>query len=120
RHPQLLLMGCLCLFTQPFVIALSMGLRVFHNRVSIFNADRITQTPNRPCTSPEIPEFPVAVHIDRTPYDVVMNMFLIDMSTNDKSMIPLCKSPGKFHSQPVRLFRRTLSRYQALAYMLGT
>ena len=82
-------MGWLCLISQPLVITFSVGFWILYNRQSIFNADRITQLPNRFGTAPKVTELPVTVRINRRPDDVIMDMGFINMRADHKGVITL-------------------------------
>ena len=40
------------LIAHPFVVDLSMGFWILHNRVSVLNADGVTEPPRHPCVEP--------------------------------------------------------------------
>ena len=48
-----------------------------------------------------------------------MNVRLVYVSADHKSMILFCESPGKFHSQPVGFFQGNLTGAEGLAHMIG-
>ena len=112
-------MGWLCLISQPLVITFSVGFWILYNRQSIFNADRITQLPNRFGTAPKVTELPVTVRINRRPDDVIMDMGFINMRADHKGVITLGEPFGKFYTQSVGFFRCDLSRLKRLANMIS-
>ena len=61
HHPQRLPLGLFGPIPQPLVIALSMWLRVLHNRVSVLNADGVIEPPDRTGAAPKIPKLPLIV-----------------------------------------------------------
>ena len=97
-------MGGLCPVLQPLVIAFPMRFWVLYNGIAVFNADGIIVPPDRAGAAPEVSEFPVAVHIDCVPDDVIM-----DMGADHKGMIALGEPFGKLHAQPVGFFRGDLA-----------
>ena len=92
---------------------------MFHNGQSVLNADGVVQAPDSLCAAPKVAELPVALHIDRRPDDVIMDMRFVDMGTDDKSVFSLGKPFGKFHPQPVGLLRCDLTGFERLADMVG-
>ena len=73
---------------QPLVVALAVGLGVLHDGVAVLNADGIAQPPHRPGAAQKIAELAVAVQVDRIPNDVVMDVRLVDVGTDDKVISP--------------------------------
>ena len=78
-------MGRLGLIAQPLVVAFPVGPGVLHNGQSILNTDSVTQAPDGPCAAPKVAELPVAIHIDRRPDDVIMDMGLVDVVQTTKA-----------------------------------
>ena len=112
-------MGGLRLIPQPLVIAFSMRFWVLYNGIAVLNADGIIQPPDRAGAAPEVSEFPVTVHIDCVPDDVVMDMGFVDMGADHKGVISLGEPLCKLHAQPVGFFRGDLTGDKGLPDMVG-
>lgn len=109
----------LCLIAQPLVVALAMGLWILHNEVAVLNADGIIESLHSPGASPEVSELPVTFQIDGVPDDMIVDMGLVDMSADDKGVVPLSESPGKLLPQPVCFLCSDLAGDKRLAQMIG-
>ena len=96
-----------------------MGLWVLNNGQSVLNADGVAQSTDGFCAAPKVAELPVTVQVDRTPNDMIMDMGLVNVGTNDKGVFALGEPLGKLHAQPVRFLRRDLPRAERLADMVG-
>ena len=92
---------------------------VRYNGIAVLNADGIVEPPNRAGTAPKVSEFPVTVHIDRVPDDVIMDMGFVDMGADHKGVIALGEPFGKLHTQPVGFFRGNLAGDKGLPDMVG-
>ena len=112
-------MGGLRLIPQPLVIAFSMRFWVLYNGIAVLNTDGIVEPPDRAGTAPKVSEFPVTVHIDCVPDDVVMDMGFVDMGADHKGVISLGEPFGKLHAQPVCFFRGNLAGDKGLPDMVG-
>ena len=51
---------------------------------AVLNADGVAQMPDRFCAAPKITELPVTVQVDRTPHDMIMDMGLVNVGTDDR------------------------------------
>ena len=112
-------MGVLRLIAQPLVVTFAVGFWVFDNGQSVLNADGVAQMPDSFCAAPKITELPVTVQVDRTPNDMIMNMGLVNVGTDDKGVFALGEPLGKFHAQPVGFLRGDLPRTEGLTDMVG-
>ena len=106
------------LIAQPFVVALSMGLWILHDGVSVLNADGVTEPPHRTGAAPEISKLPVAVQVDCTPNDVIVDVFLVNVGTDNESMIAFGKPPRHLHAEAVCLLRCDLPRHKGLPQVI--
>ena len=97
------------LIAQPLVIAFSMRFRVFYDGVAVLNANRIIEPPHSSGAAPEVSELPVTVQVDGVPDDVMVNMGLVNVCADDKSIVALGESPGQLLAQPVCFLRRNLA-----------
>ena len=77
-------MGGLRLIAQPLVVTFAVGSWVFDNGQSVLNADGVAQMPDSFCAAPKITELPVTVQVDRTPNDMIMDMGLVNVGTDDR------------------------------------
>ena len=71
----------------PAVIAHAVRLRIFNHRHSVLNTDQVTKPPNCYRAAQEISKFAGAVQRGGIPIDVIMDMMLVCVGTNDKGMI---------------------------------
>ncbi len=94
-------MGWFRLVSQPLVVAFPVGLWVLDNGQPVLNAEGIAQMPDCFCAAPKVAELPVTVQVDRTPNDMIMDMGLVDVGTDDKGVFSLGEPLGKLHAQPV-------------------
>ena len=92
---------------------------VLYNGIAVLNADGIVEPPDCAGAAPKVSEFPVTVHIDRVPDDVIMDMGFVDMGADHKGMIALGEPFGKLHAQPVGFFRGNLAGDKGLPDMVG-
>lgn len=79
----------------------------------------VIHAPDRPCGTPEVTEFLLAVQRCRVYNDVVMDMVLIYVGADDKGVIALCQFQRQFLPDPVRFFRGNFSRLKCLPEMVG-
>ena len=112
-------MGGLRLIAQPLVVTFAVGLWVLDNGQSVLNADGVAQSTNGFCAAPKVAELPVTVQVDRTPNDMIMDMGLVNVGTNDKGVFALGEPLGKFYTEPVGFLRGNLPRAERLANMVG-
>ena len=66
-----------------------MLLRILYDRESVFCTDQIRELSDSPIASNEVAELVCAVKSRGVPIDVVMNVRLVGMGADDKSMISL-------------------------------
>ena len=85
-------MGGLRLIAQPLVVAFSVWLWVLDNGQPVLDAEGIAQTPDGFGAAPKVAELPVTVQVDRTPNDMIMDMGLVNVGTDDTS-VPLLNDP---------------------------
>src|SRR5699024_6703946 len=112
-------MGGLCLIAQPLVVTFAVGLWVFDNGQSVLNANGVAQSTDGFCAAPEVAKLPVTLQVDRTPNDMIMDMGLVNVGTDDKGVFSLGEPLGKFYTQPVSFLRANLPRAERLANMVG-
>ena len=112
-------MGWFRLVSQPLVVTFAVGLWVLDNGQPVLNAEGIAQMSDGFRTAPKVAELPVTIQIDSTPNNVIMDMGLVNMGTNDKGVFSLGEPLGKFHTQPVGFLRGDLPRAKGLADMVG-
>ena len=105
--------------SEPFVVAFPMRLGIFHNGVTILNADGIIEPPYRLGTAPKIAKLPGAIQRGGVPDNVVMDVRLVHMGTDNKSVIALGEPHCQFAAQAVGLFRGDLARDKGLSYLIG-
>ena len=112
-------MGGLRLIAQPLVVTFAVGLWVLDNGQSILDAEGIAQTPDSFCAAPKVAKLPVTVQVDRTPNDMIMDMGLVNVGTDDKGVFSLGKPLGKFYTESVGFLWSDLPRAKGLADMVG-
>ena len=103
-------MGRFRLVPQPLIVAFPVWLWVLDNGQSVFNADGVAQTPDSFGAAPKVAELPVTVQIDSTPNNVIMDMGLINVGTDNKGVFALGEPLGKFYAQPVGFLRGDFPR----------
>ena len=96
-----------------------MGLWVLDNGQSVLNADGVAQSTDGFCAAPKVAELPVTVQVDRTPNDMIMDMGLVNVGTDDKGVFSLGEPLGKFYTEPVGFLWIDLPRAKGLADMVG-
>ena len=112
-------MGGLRLIAQPLVVTFAVGLWVLDNGQSVLNADGVAQSADSSSAAPKVAELPVTVQVDRTPNDMIMDMGLVNVGTDDKGGFALGEPLGKFYTDPVGFLRGDLPRTEGLANMVG-
>ena len=116
---QQLLVGGLRRIAQPFVVALAAPLGCLYNGVAVLNADGVAQTVDGAGAAPKIAELAVTLQRSGVPYNMVVDVSLIDVGTDDESVPALGEAPGQLHAQSVGLLRRDLARHKGLPQMVG-
>ena len=79
----------------------------------------VIHAPDRPGGTPEIAEFLLAVQRRRIDDDVVMDMVLVNMGTDNKGVIALRQLQCKFPPDLVCFFRRDFAGLKRLPEMVG-
>src|SRR5699024_11896822 len=64
-------------------------------------------------------ELAVALQRSGVPYNMVVDVSLVDVGTDDESVLAFGKAPGQLHAQPVGFFRRDLARHKGLPQVVG-
>ena len=72
-----------------------------------------------PGGTPEVAEFPGTFQIYRTYDDVIMDMMLVYVRTDDKNVASLRQSHSKFLADLVGFLRRHFARLKCLPEMVG-
>ena len=85
----------------------------------MLQAQPVIHTPDRPRRAPKIAEFSLAVQRRRIDNDMIMDMVLVYVGADNKSMIALCQFQSKLLPDPVRFFRRNLPWFKCLPEMIG-
>ena len=116
---QLLLVGGLRRVTQPLVVALDAPLGSLHNGVTVLNADGIAQTVDGAGAAPKVAELAVTLQRGGVPYNMVVDVSLVNVGADDESVLVLGKSPGQLYAQPVGFLRRDLARHKGLPQVVG-
>ena len=118
-YTQKLPVGGLCLIAQPFVVALSVPLRILHDGQPVLDAQRIVEPPHGSCAAPKVSELPGAVEGRGIPDDMIMDVVLVDVGADDESVVPVRKAFGKLTADVVRFLRRDLAGDKGLPKMIG-
>src|SRR5699024_4627266 len=116
---QLLLVGGLGRIAQPLVVALAAPLGSLHNGVAVLDADGVAQTVDSAGAAPKVAELAVTLQRGGVPYNMVVDVSLIDVGTDDESVPALGESPGQLHAKPVGFLRRDLARHKGLPQVVG-
>ncbi len=99
--------------------ALAMELWMLDHGQVIFQTYPVREPPQSPRRPPEVPEFPSIVQRDRIVINVVMDMFFIRVSGNEKGVFALCPAHGCFIAYPVCLLRGNLPGGKGLADLIA-
>ena len=86
---------------------------------SVLDADGITQTANSAGATPEIAKLTVTLQRGRVPYNMIVDVRLVDVGADDESVLAFGKAPGQLHAQPVGFFRCDLARHKGLPQVIG-
>ena len=89
------------------------------NGVAILDADGIAQTVDSASAAPKVAELAVTLQRGGVPYNMVVDVSLVDVGTDDESVLAFGKTPGQLHAQPVGFFRRDLARHKGLPQVVG-
>lgn len=87
--------------------------------VIVLDADGVAQSVDSAGASPKVAEFAVAFQRGGVPYNMVVDVRLVDVGTDDESVFALGEAPGQLHAQPVGFFRGDLARHERLPHMIG-
>src|SRR5699024_7223244 len=79
----------------------------------------VIHAPDRPGGTPEVAEFLLTVQRRRIDYDMVMNMVLINMGADDKSVITFRELQRKLTHNLIGFFRRDFTGSERLPEMVG-
>ena len=107
------------LIPQPFVVGLTLALGISHNGISVLNADGIVQAAYRSGAAPEIAEFALFIQRGGVPDNVIMDVSLINVRTDDVGMVAFCESPCQLAAQAIGFPRRDRAGTERLAQMVG-
>ena len=100
-------------------IMFSARLWIFYNRQSMFETEPVIYAPDCPCGSPKVPELSGTVKRCGIDNDMIMDVVLIYMRTDNKGMISFCQFLCKFPSDLVCLFRCDFSGLERLTEMIS-
>ena len=101
------------------ILALAPGLRVLHDGQPVFKAQLVREPPKGEAGAPKVSEFPGAVKGGGVVINVTMDVLLIGVRGNDKSVPPLCPAHSQLIADTVRLFRCDLPRIEGLSYLIA-
>ena len=101
------------------ILALAPGLRVLHDGQPVFKAQPVREPPKGEAGAPKISEFPGAVKGGGVVINVTMDVLLIGVRGNDKSVPPLCPAHSQLIADTVRLLRGDLARIEGLSYLIA-
>lgn len=116
---QQLLVGGLGRIAQPLVVALTAPLGSLHNGVAVLDADGIAQAMDSAGAAPKVAELAVTLQRGGVPYNMVVDVSLVDVCADDESVPALGEAPGQLHAQAVGFLRRDLARHKGLPQMVG-
>ena len=116
---QLLLVRGLRRIAQPLVVALAAPLGGLHDGVAVLDADGVAQAVDGTGAAPKVAELPVTLQRGGVPYNMVVDVSLVDVGADDESVPALGEAPGQLHAQPVGFLRRDLARNEGLPQVVG-
>ena len=101
------------LFSNPLAImekaALAVLFRILDNRQLMLNAHPVREPPHRKAGADEVMEFSGTVLGGGVVINVIVNVALVDVGTNEKLVLALCPAHGCFIADFVCLLRRDLT-----------
>lgn len=71
-------------------------LGILYDGKAVFQTQLIADTAHRPCGTPKVSKLAGAVKVHCTYYDMIMDMVLINMGADDKSIVSFRQFHGKF------------------------
>ena len=80
----------------------------------MLHTDKIAELPDSFGAAPEVAKFPRAVQRSGVPNDMVVDVLLVGVGTDDKGMVALREAPGKFITELVGFIRCDLARFEGL------
>ena len=101
------------------ILAFAPGLRVLYNRQPVFKAQPVGEPPEGEAGAPEVSEFPGTVKGGGVVIDVTMDVLLVGMRGNDKSVPSLRPAHSQLIADTVRLLRGDLPRIEGLSYLIA-
>ena len=116
---QLLLVRGLRRIAQPLVVTLATPLGGLHDGVAVLDADGVAQAVDGAGAAPKVAELAVTLQRGGVPYNMVVDVSLVDVGTDDESVLALGEAPGQLHAQPVGFLRRDLARHKGLPQVVG-
>ena len=87
---------------------LAVQLGVGNDGQIIFKANAVREPSHRTARADEVPEFPGAVQRGRVVINVIMDVSLFRVSSNEKGILALCPAHRCFIADAVGLLRRDL------------
>ena len=112
-------MGGLGRIAQPLVVALAAPLGRLHDGVAVLDADGVAQAVNGAGAAPKVAEFAVTFQRGGVPYNMIVDVRLVDVGADDESVLAFGKAPGQLHAQAVGFLRRDLARHKGLPQVVG-
>ena len=107
-----------CLISKPFMVLASSGAGIRNYRQFMFNANEITKSSNGSCGIPEVSELLSAIKCGRVPVNVVVDVMLVCVSTDNKGMASFQKSFGELIANLICFLSCHLSRAKRLSYLV--
>ena len=106
------------LFSNPLAImekaALTVLFGILDNRQLVLNAHPVREPPHRKAGADEVVKLPGAVKGRGVVINVIVNVALVDVGTNEKLVLALCPAHGRFIADFVCLLRRDLAGRERL------
>ena len=101
------------------ILTLAPGLRGLHDGQSVFKAQPVREPAKGEAGTPKVSEFPGAVKGGGVVINVTMDVPLVGMRGNDKSVPFLCPAHSQLIADTVRLLRGNLARIEGLSYLIA-
>ena len=101
------------------ILTLAPGLRVLHNGQPVFKTQPVREPTEGKAGAPKISEFPGAVKSGGVVINVTMDVLLVGMCGNDKSVPPLRPAHSQLIADTVCLLRGNLARIEGLSYLIA-